>query len=210
MIGKIIKAMLLTIACTAFVSCSTDSRSLIEGRMVDSLTDAALNSSKSDNKSSGKEASSTSGKKSKSKSSYSGEATGDEHYIDDDIVFVSKNAFKGSGWMYVKAAKEVIPPSSKTKNEGQYMIIDNGDEIWTKNHWKTRIASEKELKLGLVIIAFDDNDGGVYVAPENKSDAINDSWFMAKITDMSDKYRGYVTVSGGYKVSLENIRVATK
>jgi hypothetical protein len=207
MIGKIIKAMLLTIACTAFVSCSTDSRSLIEGRMVDSLTDAALNSSKTTNDNSGSE---TSGKKSKSKSKYSGEATGDEHYIDDDIVFVSEKPFKGSGWMYVKAAKEVTPPSSKTKNEGQYMIIDNGDEIWTQNHWKTRIASEKELKLGLVIIAFDDSDGGVYVAPESKDKAINDSWFMAKITDMSDKYRGYVTVSGGYKVSLENIRVQKK
>jgi hypothetical protein len=210
MIVKMIKAMLFTFACAALVSCSTDSRSLIEGRVVNSLTDAALNSTKSDNKNSGKESSSTQGKSSKNKGNYSGESTGDEHYVDADIVFVSKDAFKGTGWMYVKAAKEVTPPSSKTKNEGQYMVIDNGDEIWTKNHWKTRIAAEKELKIGLVIIAFDDNDGGVYVAPESKDKAINDNWFMAKITDMSDKYRGYVTVSGGYKVSLENIRVAVK
>lgn len=207
MISKMIKAVILMLACTAFVSCSTDSRSMLESHAVNSLTDAALNSSKTSNGNSGSE---TSGKKSKSKSKYSGEATGDEHYIDDDIVFVSEKPFKGSGWMYVKAAKEVTPPSSKTKNEGQYMVIDNGDEIWTQNHWKTRIASEKELKLGLVIIAFNDSEDGVYVAPESKDKAINDDWFMAKITDMSDKYRGYVTVSGGYKVSLENIRVQKK
>jgi hypothetical protein len=33
---------------------------------------------------------------------------------------------------------------------------------------------------------------------------------MAKITDMSDRHKGYVTVSGGYKISLENIRIAVK
>jgi len=210
MISKIIKALILMITCIAFVSCSGDSKNLIQGRMIDGLTDKALNSASSKNDNSGSEKSSIQGKSSKSKSKYSGEATGDEHYIDDDVLFVSKDAFKGSGWMHVKAAKEITPPSSKTKNEGQYMIISNGDEIWTKNHFKTRIASEKELKLGLLIIAFDDSDDGVYIAPQNKSDAIKDNWFMAKITDMSDKYRGYVTVSGGYKVSLENIRVTTK
>ena len=207
MIGKMLKAVIMMLACVAFVSCSSDSRSLIEGRMVDSLTDQALNSTKSNTENSG---STTSGNKTKSKGKYSGEATGDEHYIDADVIFVSKDQFKGSGWMYVKAAKEITPPSSKTKDEGQYMIIENGDELWTKNHWKTRIASEKELKIGLVGIAFDDNEDGVYIAPGNKADAIHDNWFMAKITDMSDKYRGYVTVSGGYKVSLENIRVTTK
>ncbi|HNX24597.1 MAG TPA: hypothetical protein PKG60_11165 [Spirochaetota bacterium] len=204
MISKMIKSVILMVACITFASCSGDSRSLIEGRMVDTLTNKALNSTTSTTDDS------TSSTKTKSKTKYSGEATGDRHYVDADVIFVSKDAFKGSGWMYVKAAKVITPASSKTKNEGQFMVIDNGDEIWTKNYWKTRIASEKELKLGLVIIAFDDNEDGVYIAPNNKSDAINDNWFMAKITDMSDKYQGYVTVSGGYKVSLENLRVVVK
>ena len=90
------------------------------------------------------------------------------------------------------------------------MIISSGEEIWTKNYWKTRIASEKELKVGLVVIVFERGVDDVYQAPENKSQALADNWFMAKITDMSDKYKGYVTVSGGYKISLENIRVPKK
>lgn len=207
MFGKIIKAIILMFACIAFISCSGDSRNLIEGRVVDTLTDKALNSSSSNKDNSGSE---VSGSKSKSKSKYSGEATGDEHYIDDDIVFVSQEPYKGSGWIYVYAAKVVTPPSSKTKNEGQYMVVREGNEIWTKNYWKTRIASEKELKVGLVIIAFERNEDDMNQAPENKSQALQGSWFMAKITDMSDKYRGYVTVSGGYHISLENIRVAKK
>jgi hypothetical protein len=30
---------------------------------------------------------------------------------------------------------------------------------------------------------------------------------MAKVTDLSDMYRGHVTVSGNYKISLNNLRV---
>jgi len=210
MIVKMIKASLLMIACAAFVSCGSDTKSLIQGRMVDSLTDKAINSATSKNEDSGSEASSSKGKSSKSKNKYSGSATGDEHFIDADVVFISKDPFKGSGWIYVQTAKVVTPPSSNTKNEGEYMIISSGEQIWTKNSWKTRIAREKELKIGLVVIAFENNQDGVYSVPENKADALSHNWFMAKITDMSDKYRGYVTVSGGYHISLENMRVSVK
>lgn len=207
MIEKLIKIFFLTIICTAFISCGTDTRSLIEGTMTDTIKNQALNSSNSNNNS-GNEASDIKGKGSKSK--YSGGSTGDDHYIDTDVIFVSKEQFKGSGWIYVKAAKVITPPSSKTKNEGQYMIISDGEEIWTKYFWKTRIASEKELKIGLVVIAFERADDGVYYAPEDKSEALSDNWFMAKITDLSDKHKGYVTVSGGYKINLENMRIAVK
>jgi hypothetical protein len=209
MIGRMIKAFLLMTLCIVYVSCSGDTKNLIQGSMMDSLTDTALNTAKS-KASESDETSATSGKKSKSGKKYSGSATGDDHYIDNDVVFVSSEPFKGSGWIYVKAAKVVTAPSSKTKNEGQYMIISNGEEIWTKNFWKTRIATEKELKVGLIVIVFERDENGVYKSPEDKSQAMSGNWFMAKITDMSDKYQGYVTVSGGYKISLENLRVAKK
>lgn len=208
MTGKMIKAFILIVSCMVYFSCSGDTRSLIEGKVVNSLTDAALNSGNS--KTTGSDDSSATGKKAKSGKKYSGSATGDEHYVDAEVVFVSAEPFKGSGWIYVKAAKVVTAPSAKTKNEGQFMKIDNGEEIWTKNYWKTRIATDKELKVGLVIIAFERSDGDIYKAPEDKSQAMTGNWFMAKITDMSDKYRGYVTVSGGYKINLENIRVVKK
>ncbi len=210
MIGKMIKTSILMITCVAFVSCSMDTKSLIEGNVVNTLKDKALSSSDSSSNNSTNGISDNS-KNSKNKSKNSGSATGDNHFITSDVVFVSKEPFKGSGWIYVKAAKIVTPPSAKTKNEGEFMTIDNGENIWTKNFWKTRIAAEKELKIGLLIIAFERaGDDGVYFAPEDKSAAITQNWFMAKITDMSDKYRGYVTVSGGYKINLENIRVSAK
>jgi len=90
------------------------------------------------------------------------------------------------------------------------MIISDGSQIWTKYFWKTRIAAEKEIKIGLVIIAFERGEDGVYKAPEDKSQALANNWFMAKITDISDKHKGYVTVSGGYKINLDNMRVSVK
>ncbi len=193
--------------CVIFVSCSGDSRNLIGGNMVDSLTNTALNTSGS-NDNSGSDNSQDTGTKSKKK--YSGESTGDAHYVDSDVVFVSKEPFKGSGWIYVQASKVVTPPSAKTKNEGEYMIISDGSQIWTKYVWKTRIAAEKELKIGLIIIAFERTDGDINYSPENKSQALANNWFMAKITDISDKHKGYVTVSGGYKINLDNMRVSVK
>jgi hypothetical protein len=208
MLSRMIKLFIIAVFSIVYVSCSGDTKNMIKGKMVDSLTDTAYNSITSKN--SDNQDTATSGKKSKSGKKYSGSATGDEHYIDTDVVFVSPEPFKGSGWIYVKAAKVVTAPSAKTKNEGQFMKIDSGEEIWTKYYWKTRIATEKELKIGLVIIAFERADGDMYKSPEDKSQAMTGSWFMAKITDMSDKYQGYVTVSGGYKINLENIRVAKK
>lgn len=203
MTGKMIKAFILMLFCIVYVSCSGDTKSLIQGKLIDTVTDSALNSSKSDT-------SDSSGKKSGKK--YSGSATGDAHFIDKDIYFVSSSSdsFKGTGYIYVRAAKVVTAPSAKTKNEGQFMIIHSGEELWTKNYWKTRIATEKELKVGLVIIAFERSEDDMYKAPEDKSQAMSNNWFMVKITDMSDKFKGYVTTSGGYKVSLENIRVPRK
>ncbi len=210
MFGKILKASILAITCIAFVSCSGDSRNLIGGSMVDSLTNTALNTSGSNKDNSGNDNSNIQDKSSKSKNKYSGGSTGDDHFIDSDVIFISKEAFKGTGWIYVQTAKVVTPPSAKTKNEGEYMIISSGEQIWTKFSYKTRIATEKELKIGLIIIAFERADGEVYFSPEDKSQALAWNWFMAKITDMSDKHKGYVTVSGGYKINLENIRVAVK
>ena len=102
------------------------------------------------------------------------------------------------------------PATAQTKNEAEFLTVRDGEEIWTKYYYKTRIAAKPELKLGLEVFVFDMNDNDIYRAPENKDEAIGNNWFMAKITDMSDMYKGYVTVSGGYKVKFDNIRVAVK
>ncbi len=61
------------------------------------------------------------------------------------------------------------------------------------------------------VIAFNDNNqDGVHKAPRKKDSARGGGWFCAKITDMSDTYRGNVTASGNCKVSLKNLRVIVR
>ncbi|MGQ9842729.1 MAG: hypothetical protein ACUVRK_04110 [Spirochaetota bacterium] len=137
-------------------------------------------------------------------------ARDDEHFIQDDDYFVSKQQYK-QGWIYVELAKMVQPAKPETKNEAQFMTLREGEELWTKYFWKTTVATVAECKVGTIVICFDDNvKDNVYYAPENKDCARSGSWFMAKITDMSDLYKGYLTVSGGYKVDKDNVRITVK
>lgn len=134
-------------------------------------------------------------------------ADDDAHFIQADDYFISNDVLK-QGYIRVELAKMKTPATAQTKNEAEFLKVADGDELWTKNYWSTRIATKEELKIGLVVIALDVcGDQDVYRAPENKEEARTSPWFMAKITDVSDMYKGYVTVSGGYKVSLGNLRV---
>lgn len=134
----------------------------------------------------------------------------DDHYIDDEHYFISREKLT-SGWMSVTLATMKTPATVETKNEAEFLTVADGEEVWTKFFWKTRVLQKSEIKKGLLVIAFEGrNDEGVYCAPENKDEALGSPWFMAKITDLSDMYKGYVTVSGGYKVKVDNIRVAVK
>ncbi len=137
-------------------------------------------------------------------------AFADAHHIQDDDYFVSKQPYK-QGWMYVELAKMIVPAKPETKNEAQFMTVREGEELWTKYFFKTRIATVAECKVGTVVICFNDNvKDEVYHAPEDKDSARSGSWFIAKITDMSDLYKGYLTVSGGYKIDKDNLRVSLK
>lgn len=132
----------------------------------------------------------------------------DEHYIQWDDYFVQSHGLEGRAWIWVKLAKAVNQPSSATKYEGEFMEVKSGQNLWTKHHWRTRIAARSELRIGMHAIMFNDNQrGGIYSAPRSKENARGGSWFYARITDMSDLYKNYVTVSGNYKVSVNNIRL---
>ncbi len=132
----------------------------------------------------------------------------DDHFIQSDDYFVQKHDLEGHAWIWVDLAKAVTAPSSGSKGEGEFMKVRDGQNYWTKYYWQTRIANKSELKLGMHVIAFNDNRrNDIYQAPEKKDRARGGGWFYAKITDMSDLYKGYVTVSGNYKVSPGNLRV---
>jgi hypothetical protein len=132
----------------------------------------------------------------------------DAHYIQSDDYFINNEGLGSHSYIYVSLAKMVTAPSSNSKDEGEFMKVHDGQNQWTSYIWQSRIASKDELKLGMHFIAFHDNQQkGVYLAPNKKDSARGGTWWYAKITDMSDMYKGFVTVSGNYKVGLNNIRV---
>lgn len=136
-------------------------------------------------------------------------AEDDDHYINSDHYFITKQKLT-QGWIYVTLATLKTAATPQTKNEAEFITVRDGEEIWTRYYYKTRIAEQKEIKIGLEVIACEIGDGEVYRMPENKDEALQSGWFMAKVTDVSDLFKGYVTVSGGYKIKLDNMRVVVK
>lgn len=136
-----------------------------------------------------------------------GEAIDDEHFIQKDDYFVSKRALEKSSYIYVTLSKMVTEPSARTKGEAEFFKITDGSNVWSKFYYQSAIAQEGDIRLGTQVIAFEGHvSDGVYMAPETKEEARREAWFLAKVTDVSDLYRGYVTVSGNYKIGLNNLR----
>jgi hypothetical protein len=132
----------------------------------------------------------------------------DAHFIQPDDYFINNEELGSHSYIYVSLAKMVTAPSSNSKDEGEFMKVHDGQNLWTSHIWQSRIASKNELRIGMHFIAFHDNhQNGVYQAPNKKDRARGGTWWYAKITDMSDMYKGFVTVSGNYKVGLNNIRI---
>jgi hypothetical protein len=132
----------------------------------------------------------------------------DAHFIQSDDYFISNEELGGHSYIYVNLAKMTSPPSSGSKYEGEFMKVSDGQNKWTRHIWQSRIATSSELRIGLHVIAFNDNSrNSIYQAPDKKDRARGGAWFYAKITDISDTYKGFVTVSGNYKVGLNNIRI---
>ncbi len=132
----------------------------------------------------------------------------DRHYIQADDFFISEQPLGENAWIWVTLAKMTTPPSQQSKREAEFFRIKDGNSLWTKYFWRTRPARPDEIKLGTLMIMFNDNNQhDVYRAPEDKSSSRQGAWFLARVTDVSDLYKGYATVSGGYKVSPQNMRV---
>lgn len=138
-------------------------------------------------------------------------AAEDAHFIADDMYFISDQALGGEPWVNAYPAHMTTPPSKKTKGEAEFMKVGDGTKLWTKYFWKTRIGTPDEVKNGTLIISYErENDQGYTIPPENKSDAYNVLWFLAKVTDKSTAYKGYLSTSKDVKVGKDSIRVIVK
>ena len=132
----------------------------------------------------------------------------DSHFIRADEYFTSIKPVKGGGTTDVMIAKMLQPASDATKGEAQFMDSHKGTEFWTRNFWKTRPAVPEDLKLGTTVIYWGRYaKDRVYYAPRNEKEARNVAWKLNKITDVSDLFKGKVTVAGNKKVSVDSIRI---
>lgn len=131
----------------------------------------------------------------------------DDHYIQNDDYFISDKALEGHSWIGIEVAKMIEAPGPETNGEAKFLVVRDGKEKWTKHYWQSRIAQKDEIKLGLPVIMFDYSSGGIYIPPKDRKIARTRKWFMAKVTDISTAYKGYVMVSGGYNVGINSIRV---
>jgi hypothetical protein len=135
----------------------------------------------------------------------------DAQFIQPDDYFYLEEPWTSTNWEYVKLGKLVTAPTPETKNQAEFMSSVNGSKEWAKWWVKTRIATRSDLALGKEVICFNDHsDGDIYLPPESNQSARNDSWFVARITDMSELFKGYVLVTDGYKISEKNLRVIIK
>lgn len=132
----------------------------------------------------------------------------DSHFIRSDEYFTALRPIKSGGASDVLIAKMLQPASDASKGEAQFMDSHKGTEFWTRTYWKTRPATPEDLKLGATVIYWGRYaKDRVYYAPRNEKEARNVAWKLNKITDVSDLFKGEVTVAGNKKVSVDSIRI---
>jgi hypothetical protein len=135
----------------------------------------------------------------------------DAHFLKPEHWMVGNDPLPTSNYTTVRAALAIQPPSPQTKNEGEFLLTTNGERVWSPHAWRTRLATPADIKLGAYVVALDTtNDHSVYRAPSSREETLQYNWFVAKITDTSESYKGVVTVSGGYRVAVNALRVLVK
>jgi hypothetical protein len=136
--------------------------------------------------------------------------TGDDrHWFQADDYLISERPYE-RGWIYVELSKLKQPATAQTKGEGQFFNLHDSKDQWTRYFWKTRPAEETDLQVGALAVCFEGNSrDSVYRAPENKSNARTGNWFMGRVTDTSDLYKGTVQIDT-YRCSPDALRVPIK
>jgi hypothetical protein len=137
--------------------------------------------------------------------------TEDAHFLKDDHWLASEKPLKDRGYQYIDVAAPIQAPTAQTKNEGHFLFLRSGKTLWTAHAWKTRPATQDDMKLGARVFMFHDNSRDkVYQKPADRPSALAKKWWTAKVTDNSTAYKGTVTVDGKYQVAVDAIRVPVK
>lgn len=131
----------------------------------------------------------------------------DAQFVKPEHWFVADGPLPADGYVTAYTAFAIQAPSPATRGEGEFFFTQTGERKWSKHAWRTRPATPGDIKLGAHVVVYDAVDNGVYRGPASRLETINGSWFIAKVTDTSEAFKGVVTVSGGYRVQIASLRV---
>jgi hypothetical protein len=135
-------------------------------------------------------------------------AAEDAHFLAPEHWIASDKQLRDSGYQYVYPAAALQAPSPATKNEGEFVNLRNGKVSWTAHAWRTRPATQADLKVGQRVFMLHRSENKAYQKPRDRLDSFKHAWWTSRIADTSSAYKGVVTVAGGYQVAVDALRVA--
>ena len=131
----------------------------------------------------------------------------DAHFVMVDDYFVMETALDQQTYIYAAVGKMIEAPKGGS-NEARFNRLLDGQEVRTTYYAKTRRAAENDYIVGRDVYFLNSlDDEGNYRAPSSISETQTGWWLKSKITDTSEVYRGLISITGGYKVNLNALRV---
>ena len=138
------------------------------------------------------------------------DAKEDAHWVQADDYFVATRAFD-RGYLYVRIAKMKEPAPPGSAGAALFFIIRDGSDERSAYFYRTRPAVKSDIVLGNLLICFDSNrKKDIYLAPHSKDNARPGSWWLGRITDLSDLEKGYATLAGHYHCAPDALRAIVK
>lgn len=134
----------------------------------------------------------------------------DAQFVKPEHWLLADGPLPANSYVSAHLAYAIKAPSAATGNEGEFLITHNGERKWSKHAWRTRPATAADVKLGAHVVVFDTTDDSVYRGPKSRNETLSGNWFIAKVTDTSEMFKGVVTVSGGYRAVVKDLRVPIK
>jgi len=128
----------------------------------------------------------------------------DAHWLQLDDYLVSSKPYEHKK-LVLHVAKLTTAATPESKSEARFLLA-NGEEMWTATYFRSRIANQRDLRIGALAIChagFWSREGE---PPKDKHHARQDEWIVAAITDTADLYKGRVTV-GNASCALGAVRV---
>lgn len=131
----------------------------------------------------------------------------DAHYLTNSHWIFADKPLPDRGYIYASVGAVIEPPSRRTKNQGHFLDVRTGEALWSGHAWRTRPAGERDVRVGDFVAMAHIGDRGLYRAPKSREEAMGRRWWIAKVVDTSEMFKGVIGVAGGHKVSVDAARV---